>query len=100
MGAIDALRYRLGIRIPGQLMVGSFDDIPEARREPYRLTTVRQPIDEMVEETLSILHLDEPDLPIERGIDRPIAGRLFWGDTIPVPAAYRERNGTDAADAN
>jgi hypothetical protein len=54
----------------------------------------------MVEETLSILHLDEPDLPIERGIDRPIAGRLVWGDTIPVPAAYRrERNGTDGAGA-
>jgi DNA-binding LacI/PurR family transcriptional regulator len=89
MGAIDALRSRLGLNVPDDLMVGSFDDIPEARRSPYQLTTVRQPIDEMVDETLSILHLDEPDRPIERGIDRPIVGRLIWRNTIPVPPAYR-----------
>ena len=89
MGAIDALRSRLGLNAPDDLMVGSFDDIPEARRSPYQLTTVRQPIDEMVDETLSILHLDEPDRPIERGIDRPIAGRLIWRNTIPMPPAYR-----------
>jgi DNA-binding LacI/PurR family transcriptional regulator len=89
MGAIDALRSRLGLNAPDDLMVGSFDDIPEARRAPYQLTTVRQPIDEMVDETLSILHLDEPDRPIERGIDRPIGGRLIWRNTIPVPPAYR-----------
>ena len=28
-----------------------------------------------------------------------IAGRLFWGDPIPGPAAYRDRNGADPADA-
>ncbi len=89
MGAMDALRYRLGLRIPEDLMVGGFDDIPEARRAPYQLTSVRQPIDQMVDETLSILHLDEPSRPIERGIDRPISGRLIWRNTIPVPPAYR-----------
>lgn len=89
MGAIDALRSRLGMSVPDDLMVGSFDDIPEARRSPYQLTTVRQPIDQMVDETLSILHLDEPDRPIERGIDRPIRGRLIWRNTIPLPPAYR-----------
>src|SRR5690606_12963004 len=89
MGAMDALRYRLGLRIPEDLMVGSFDDIPEARRTPYQLTSVRQPIDLMVKETLNILHLDEPGRAIERGIDRPIKGRLIWRNTIPVPPAYR-----------
>ena len=89
MGAIDALRHRLGLRIPEDLMVGGFDDIPEGRRTPYQLTTVRQPIDKMVDETLSILHLDEPSLPIERGINRPIKGQLIWRNTIPVPPAYR-----------
>ena len=89
MGAMDALRNRLGMRIPDDLMVGGFDDIPEARRLPYQLTTVRQPIDLMVEETLSILHLDDPTQQIERGIDRPITGKLVWRSTIPVPPAYR-----------
>lgn len=70
-------------------MVAGFDDIPEGRRAPYQLTTVRQPINRMVDEALSMLHLDEPDTPIERGIDRPIVGKLIWRNTIPVPAAYR-----------
>jgi DNA-binding LacI/PurR family transcriptional regulator len=83
MGAMDALRHRLGLRIPDDLMVGGFDDIPESARLPYQLTTVRQPIDEMVEETLAILHLDEPHFAIEPGIDRPIKGDLIWRATIP-----------------
>jgi DNA-binding LacI/PurR family transcriptional regulator len=86
MGAMDALRHRLGLRIPEDLMVAGFDDIPEARRLPYQLTSVRQPLDLMVEETLAMLHLDEPTLPIERGIDRPIRGSLIWRATIPQPS--------------
>jgi DNA-binding LacI/PurR family transcriptional regulator len=89
MGALDALKHRLNLRVPDDLMVAGFDDIPEGRRAPYQLTTVRQPIDQMVDEALTILHLDEPDQPIERGIDRPIVGKLIWRNTIPVPPAYR-----------
>lgn len=89
MGAIDTLRHQFGLRVPEDIMVGGFDDIPEARRTPYQLTTVRQPIDQMVEETLAILHLDDPTRPIERGIDRPIGGNLIWRDTIPVPLDKR-----------
>ena len=89
MGAMDALKVRLGLSIPDDLMVGGFDDIPEARRVPYQLTTVRQPINQMVEETLAILHLDAPDRTIERGIDRPIRGRLIWRSTIPVPPEHK-----------
>lgn len=89
MGAIDALRYRLGLRVPEDLMVAGFDDIPEGRRAPYQLTTVRQPINQMIDATLSILHLDDPAHRIERGIDQPISGRLIWRNTIPVPPDHR-----------
>ena len=89
MGAMDTLRHRLGIRVPEDLMVAGFDDIPEGRRLPYRLTTVRQPIEEMVEEALNILHLDDPSRPIERGIDRPIAGQLILRNTIGSSAKRR-----------
>ena len=75
--------------ITEDVMVAGFDDIPESRRLPYQLTTVRQPIEQMVDEALNILHLDDPTMPIERGIDRPITGRLIWRSTIPVPPAYR-----------
>lgn len=83
MGAMDALRGELGLSIPRDVMVGGFDDIEESARWPYRLTTVRQPIAEMVEETLAILHLDTPEKPIEPGIDRKVPGHLVWRDTIP-----------------
>ena len=83
MGAMDALRGELGLRVPRDVMVGGFDDIEESARWPYRLTTVRQPIAEMVEETLSILHLDSPDRPIEPGIDIRVPGRIVWRETVP-----------------
>ena len=83
MGAMDVVRFEFGLHIPDDLMVAGFDDIPEGARAPYNLTTVRQPIHRMVEETLSILHPDDPDRPIERGIDRPIKGELIWRGTIP-----------------
>jgi len=86
MGAIDALRYRLGVKIPEDLMVAGFDDIPDGRRAPYHLTTVRQPVELMVEETLRVLKLDAPSEMIERGIDRPIKGKLVWRGTIPTPS--------------
>lgn len=90
MGAMDALRGELGLRVPEDIMVGGFDNTDEAARWPYRLTTVEQPIAEMVSQTLEILHLDEPGLPIEPGLDRQVAGRLIWRETIPrrtaVPA--------------
>lgn len=86
MGAMDYLRIRLGVRIPDDLMVAGFDDIPDARRLAYRLTTVRQPIEGMVDETLAMLHLDQPLHVIEPGIDRALAGTLIWRNTVPEPS--------------
>src|ERR1700722_10594084 len=90
MGAMDTMRFEYGLRIPVDLMVAGFDDIPEGRRPAYNLTDVRQPIDRMVEETLSILHLDDPHRSIERGIDRPIQGELIWRGTVPQPARTKK----------
>jgi hypothetical protein len=44
---------------------------------------VRQPIDEMVEETLALLQLDQPSRTIETGIVRALPGTMVWRDTIP-----------------
>ena len=52
IGAMDAARYKLGLRIPDDLSVIGFDDIPMAAWAAYSLTTIRQPFKEMVEATI------------------------------------------------
>ncbi|MES2666131.1 MAG: LacI family DNA-binding transcriptional regulator [Pseudomonadota bacterium] len=83
MGAMDALRGEMGVKIPDDLMFGGFDNIDEAAHWPYRLTTVRQPVEEMADETLKLLDLDNPGAEIEPGIDIKVPGHLVWRDTIP-----------------
>ncbi len=52
--------HRRGLRVPDQLSVAGFDDIPFAAFTVPALTTVRMPVREMVEQAL-MLALDEPD---------------------------------------
>ncbi|WP_103500905.1 MULTISPECIES: LacI family DNA-binding transcriptional regulator [unclassified Streptomyces] len=46
LGAIEALRLR-GLRVPQDMSVVGFDDLPEVRWASPPLTTVRQPLSEM-----------------------------------------------------
>ena len=46
LGAYEALR-RAGLRIPDDVSVVGFDDLPEVRWSSPPLTTVRQPLSEM-----------------------------------------------------
>jgi DNA-binding LacI/PurR family transcriptional regulator len=55
LGALDALRIQLGLRVPDDVSLVGFDDIAAAAWPTYGLTTFRQPIDRMVEETLRLL---------------------------------------------
>lgn len=54
-GAIDACRWELGWRIPEDVAVAGFDDVAEAARAGYRLSTVRQPIDAMADQAVQLL---------------------------------------------
>lgn len=64
LGALDAAR-ELGIRIPEQLSIIGFDDIPAASWSAYTLTTVRQPVETMIDLSIRALleRIDAPDLP-------------------------------------
>jgi LacI family transcriptional regulator len=62
MGLVDNLR-EAGWSIPGDLAIVGFDDVPSAGWSAYSLTTIRQPVDEMVEETLRLLEKPWDGLP-------------------------------------
>ncbi|QIJ65395.1 LacI family DNA-binding transcriptional regulator [Streptomyces sp. JB150] len=54
LGVYEALAER-GLRVPGDLSVVGFDDLPEARWASPALTTVRQPVSEMAATALRLL---------------------------------------------
>lgn len=54
-GAMDVARYQLGLRIPEDLGVIGFDDIEMSSADAFQLTTIRQPLLEMVYQTVEVL---------------------------------------------
>ena len=54
LGVLDRAR-ELGITVPQELAVIGFDDIPAASWPAYSLTTIRQPVNRMIEATLELL---------------------------------------------
>jgi LacI family transcriptional regulator len=55
MGVADAARYRHGLRLPHDLSIAGFDDIPAAAWDSYALTTVRQPVDDILDSGFDLL---------------------------------------------
>lgn len=55
LGALDVARYELGIKVPQELSVIGFDDIPMASWPAYDLTTIQQPIDEMITASVELI---------------------------------------------
>jgi len=55
MGAIDAIRKTIGLRVPEDVMIAGFDDIPAAAWLAYDLTTFVQDAPLMVDEALRIV---------------------------------------------
>ncbi|OJW83551.1 MAG: LacI family transcriptional regulator [Alicycliphilus sp. 69-12] len=56
IAAMDVLRLELGLRVPEDVGVVGFDDVPQAAWGSYRLTTVVQSVEDMVSATVDLLH--------------------------------------------
>ncbi len=54
-GAIDAARHDLGLRVPDDIAVTGFDDLPIAAYPSYALTTIRQPVEAMAAAAVELL---------------------------------------------
>lgn len=88
---LDTLRHDLGLRVPEDVCVVGYDDVPIAAWPSYNLTTVRQPINQMVEETVSILMqaIDHPTMERRRiYLDGPLKIRAT---TRPLPEKQTDR---------
>ena len=57
LGALDALRYELGLQVPKDMAVVGFDDIAMASWQAYQLSTVRQRTEVMSQEALELMKM-------------------------------------------
>ncbi|MFI3172550.1 MAG: LacI family DNA-binding transcriptional regulator [Eubacteriales bacterium] len=55
MGVMDAARIELGLRVPEDVAVVGYDDIEMASWKAYQLTTIHQPVEEMISESIAML---------------------------------------------
>lgn len=56
LAVMDVLRTELGLLIPQDVSVIGFDNVPQAAWGAYQLTTIEQPIGQMIEATAQLLH--------------------------------------------
>ena len=73
--AMDVVRFELGLRIPEDVSFVGYDDVALAAWPSYNLTTVRQPANRMVTETVQMLlaRINSPDAKPRRvSIDGPL----------------------------
>ncbi|MFE6197354.1 LacI family DNA-binding transcriptional regulator [Streptomyces sp. NPDC057838] len=87
LGAFEALRRR-GLRVPQDMSVVGFDDLPEVRWSSPPLTTIRQPLTDMgrlaARTVLRLTHDEHPDPPrVELGT------HLVIRSSTAPPAARR-----------
>ena len=86
---MDTLRHELGLRVPQDVSVVGYDDVPMAAWPAYGLTTIRQPVNRMVEATVAAL-LNQ----IEGGSSAPtkvkINGPLMVRTSARIPEGCKE----------
>ena len=70
---MDTLRHELGLRVPEDMSVVGFDNVPQAEWHSYRLTTVEQPLGPMIEATVDLLqrHLRRESASVGENVTVP-----------------------------
>lgn len=71
LGTIDTIRHEFGLRVPDDIAVIGFDDVPQAASPNYRLTTYRQPLTDMANYLVDVLESSESTIR-----DRTFRGNL------------------------
>ncbi len=84
---MDTLRAEFGLTIPDDIAIVGYDDVPLAAWAAYDLTTVRQPVNRMVEATIETLlsKIDDPSRPAQK---IEIDGPLVLRGTARIPEGW------------
>ncbi len=84
IAVMDELRFGLGLRIPDDVSIMGYDDVPMAAWPSYALTTIRQPVNRMVSATVEAIlsQIEGDDAPRKIRID----GQLMVRDSARKPA--------------
>jgi len=84
---MDVLRYELGLSVPGDVSIVGYDDVSIASWPSYDLTTIRQPANRMVEDTVRLLvaRIETPDTPPRRVA---IEGPLMLRGSARIPQGW------------
>ncbi|MCA3625540.1 MAG: LacI family DNA-binding transcriptional regulator [Methylobacterium sp.] len=74
---IDELVHRMGFRVPEDVSIIGYDDVPMAGWAAYSLTTIRQPVEAMVDATVETLlgQIEGDTVPHHYRIDGPLVIR-------------------------
>lgn len=85
LGVMTAARS-LGVRVPEDLSIVGFDDVPDAALVTPSLTTVRTPVDRMAAAAVELLvnRIDDPTRPVTRSV---IGVALLARESCAAPAA-------------
>lgn len=84
-GFMDEVRHRFSLRIPEDLCVAGYDDIPQAAWSSYHLTTFAQPVEQFARDAVQWLIAEEQkegELPPPPGLEMPGETRLYHADFI------------------
>ena len=65
---LDTLRQEMGLSVPDDVAIVGYDDVPLAAWPAYNLSTMRQPLNRMVEATVDTLltRIEDPSTPTQR----------------------------------
>jgi DNA-binding LacI/PurR family transcriptional regulator len=89
LAVMDVLRSELGLRVPQDVSVVGYDDVPPAAWPAYDLTTVRQPANRMVQQTVDLL-LGKIDGTQTEPQQIRIGGPLVLRGSARVPEGWTE----------
>lgn len=87
LGAMDTARHELGLRMPQDISIIGFDDIHMSSWPSYSLTTIRPPVEKMINATFEFL-----EYSLEKGTNESILklfeSSLILRDSARIPIEY------------